>query len=175
MGREVKPSSSLRSSSAVRSWVWKNIKLPHTSSGYVLPNFCIQYQSNSYYAVYQGMVVQVVAKDKRSHLVAIIRGNLYHFSCTCKLTSVIVPEAEHQRSRSGLSSPWYLFNDFRVQDISEEEALSFSGAWKVPAVLYFERVDVRSHIDYSQLPTEVDLSILSQDTNISRSVFRYGL
>ncbi|KAH8102953.1 PAB-dependent poly-A-specific ribonuclease subunit PAN2 [Cristinia sonorae] len=98
----------------------------------------------------RGMVVQV-AKDKHSHLVAIIK----------------IPEAEQHSGPE--ESPWYLFNDFRVQNISEEEALSFSGAWKVPSVVYLERVDTHSRIDYSGLPTAVDLSILSQDTNISRT------
>ncbi|TCD70609.1 poly(A)-specific ribonuclease [Steccherinum ochraceum] len=96
----------------------------------------------------RGMVVQVVDRDRRSHLVAIIK----------------VPEADATDP-----SPWYLFNDFRVQNISEEEALSFSGSWKVPTVLYLERVDVRSRMDYGELPTDVDLSILSQDTSISRN------
>ncbi|THH31551.1 hypothetical protein EUX98_g2646 [Antrodiella citrinella] len=103
-------------------------------------------------AIYElrGMVVQVMSKDKHSHLVAIIK----------------VPEAE--ASDPG-ASPWYLFNDFRVQNISEEEALRFPGTWKVPSVLYLERVDVRDRIDYSDLPDDADLSILSQDTNISRN------
>ena len=28
-------------------------------------------------------------------------------------------------------SPWFAFNDFMVQNVSEEEALSFPGKWKV--------------------------------------------
>lgn len=65
---------------------------------------------------------------------------------------------------------WYLFNDFSVREIHEEEALSFPGTWKVPTVLYFERVDTRSQLDFSGLPNQLDPSILSQDTNISLSV-----
>ena len=65
---------------------------------------------------------------------------------------------------------WYLFNDFSVREIDEEEALSFPGNWKVPTVLYFERVDTRSQLDFSGLPNQLDPSILSQDTNISLSV-----
>jgi len=30
-----------------------------------------------------------------------------------------------------LSSPWFLFNDFVVKNISEQEALSFQDKWKV--------------------------------------------
>jgi hypothetical protein len=39
-----------------------------------------------------------------------------------------VPEAE---SDPELESPWYIFNDFVVQNVSEAEALSFPGRWKV--------------------------------------------
>ncbi|CAK5279336.1 unnamed protein product [Mycena citricolor] len=59
----------------------------------------------------RSMVVQIVTREKSSHLVAIVK----------------VPEAE---GRDGLASPWYLFNDFVVQNITEEEALSFPDTWK---------------------------------------------
>ena len=39
----------------------------------------------------------------------------------------LVPEAESLN----LSSPWFLFNDFVVKNISEQEALSFQDKWKV--------------------------------------------
>ncbi|THH04450.1 hypothetical protein EW146_g10172 [Bondarzewia mesenterica] len=96
----------------------------------------------------RSMVVKIVAKDKRSHLVAIVK----------------VPEAESQKD---LQSPWFIFNDFVVHNISEEEALSFPGDWKVPTILYMERVDMRNRLDFSGLPDEIDASILSHDTSIS--------
>ncbi|KAI0035067.1 ubiquitin carboxyl-terminal hydrolase-domain-containing protein [Vararia minispora EC-137] len=94
----------------------------------------------------RSIVCKIVAKDKRSHLVALVK----------------VPEAEDP-----FNSAWYLFNDFLVQNISEDEALSFPGAWKVPAILYLERVDVRGALDLSCLPEKIDMSILSRDTSIS--------
>jgi PAB-dependent poly(A)-specific ribonuclease subunit 2 len=39
-----------------------------------------------------------------------------------------VPEAEE---RPDLQSPWFVFNDFVVRNVSEDEALSFPGKWKV--------------------------------------------
>ncbi|ETW85417.1 hypothetical protein HETIRDRAFT_432176 [Heterobasidion irregulare TC 32-1] len=101
-------------------------------------------------AIYElrAMVVKVVAKDKRSHLVAVVK----------------VPEAEGLEDRQ---SPWYVFNDFVVHNISEEEALSFPGKWKVPTILYMERVDMRDRLDFSGLPDQIDASILSHDTSIS--------
>ncbi|GLB35065.1 putative catalytic subunit of the poly(A)-nuclease (PAN) deadenylation complex, one of two cytoplasmic mRNA deadenylases involved in mRNA turnover [Lyophyllum shimeji] len=99
------------------------------------------------YAI-RSLIVQVTSKEKPSHLVAIVK----------------VPEAGE---RTDLKSPWFLFNDFVVQNISEQEALSFPGKWKVPAIIYYERVDLREIVDYSGLPNKIDESILSYDTSIS--------
>lgn len=99
------------------------------------------------YAI-RSLVVQITSKDKHSHLAAIVK----------------VPEAE---GRTDLKSPWFLFNDFVVQNVSEQEALSFSDKWKVPAIVYYERVDLHEIVDYSGLPNKIDESILSHDTSIS--------
>lgn len=98
-------------------------------------------------AVYEirGLVVQVVT-EKQSHLVAIIK----------------VPEAEN----SG-NSPWFVFNDFGVRNVKEAEALSFPEVWKVPAIVYLQRVDIQDDLNPSVLPNEVDERILSRDTNIA--------
>lgn len=45
-----------------------------------------------------------------------------------KIKYFTVPEAE---GRPDLDSPWFVFNDFVVRNISEEEALHFPGKWKV--------------------------------------------
>ncbi|KAJ8093092.1 poly(A)-specific ribonuclease [Marasmius tenuissimus] len=102
------------------------------------------------YAKYElrAMVLQISSSDQRPHLVSIIK----------------VPEAEVQ---DPMGSPWYLFNDFVVKNISEEEALSFPDRWKVPSVLYLERVDTRETLDFSVLPDRIDPTILCQDTSIS--------
>ncbi|KAF5372867.1 hypothetical protein D9758_001617 [Tetrapyrgos nigripes] len=102
-------------------------------------------------AIYElrAVIVQIVNKDERAHLVAIVK----------------VPEAEGNADET--ESPWYLFNDFVVRNVPEEEALSFPDRWKVPAVLHFERVDRRQSLDFSGLPDELDATILCQDTSIS--------
>jgi hypothetical protein len=91
-----------------------------------------------------------------------------------------VPDAE---GREDLTSPWFVFNDFAVQNITEAEALSFPASWKVrlgssgrldiltmcqiPAILYYERVDRQDAFDFSGLPSAMDPGILSHDTSIS--------
>lgn len=78
---------------------------------------------------FKAMIIQVVSKERRSHLVAIIKGfTLCLPLYSCLPERATVPEAEGQEC---LLSPWFVFNDFSVQNISEEEALSFSGKWKV--------------------------------------------
>jgi len=46
---------------------------------------------------------------------------------------VLVPEAERGADST---SPWFLFNDFVVNNISEDEALSFPDRWKVGGGLF---------------------------------------
>ncbi|KAI4525371.1 hypothetical protein K525DRAFT_234573 [Schizophyllum commune Loenen D] len=96
----------------------------------------------------RSMVVQIVGKDRKPHLVAIVK----------------IPEAE---KRTDLKSPWFVFNDFVVENITEAEALSFPAPWKVPAIVYLERVDVRESLDYSGLPDVMDPAILCKDSNIA--------
>lgn len=129
---------------------------------------------------FQAIVCQIMTKAKHSHLVAIVKGKSRWLFSSSVLNFVLVPDAENQPHLKG---PWFLFNDFVVRNISEDEALSFPSAWKVcahftcshsvhienqvPAVLYLEREDLRSRLDLSGLPDELDPSILSRDTSIS--------
>ncbi|QRV85967.1 PAB-dependent poly(A)-specific ribonuclease subunit PAN2 [Ceratobasidium sp. AG-Ba] len=59
---------------------------------------------------------------------------------------------------------WYLFNDFVVQKVSEDEALSFM---QTPCVLYLERVDNASTLDFGKLPMKMDPGILCRIDNMS--------
>ncbi|KAJ3516724.1 hypothetical protein NLJ89_g949 [Agrocybe chaxingu] len=95
----------------------------------------------------RALVVKITGKDRKSHLVAIIK----------------VPGAD----RDDGSSPWFLFNDFVVTNISQDEALGFPDRWKVPAVIYLERPDMHDMLDFSGLLSDLDQSILSRDTSIS--------
>ncbi|KAJ7789389.1 ubiquitin carboxyl-terminal hydrolase-domain-containing protein [Mycena olivaceomarginata] len=90
--------------------------------------------------------LRIMNKEKSSHLVAIIK----------------VPEAE---GRTDLISPWFIFNDFAVQNITEAEALSFPGSWE--AIVYYERLDRQEALDFNGLPSGMNPSILSHDTSIS--------
>jgi PAB-dependent poly(A)-specific ribonuclease subunit 2 len=81
---------------------------------------------------FQAIVCQIMTKAKHSHLVAIVKGKLDSSQSSPKLhlTTILVPEAEGQPNLKG---PWFLFNDFVVRNITEEEALCFPSTWKVRA------------------------------------------
>lgn len=59
----------------------------------------------------QALIVQIQAEDDPPHLVSLVK---------------VAPDPETDEAGG-----WYLFNDFLVRRISEDEALSFPGSWKV--------------------------------------------
>lgn len=87
----------------------------------------------------RAIVVQVQADKDVPHLCALVK----------------VPGAQ-----------WHIFNDFLVMPISEAEALSFPGPWKIPAVLFYERTD-REAPAASENPKDQDADILCHDMSIS--------
>lgn len=72
--------------------------------------------------------MHIVTKERYSHLVSIVKGESFFIPWFIfQLTFMVpVPEAE-----DGDNSPWFVFNDFVVRNISEDEALSFPDKWKV--------------------------------------------
>ncbi|KAJ3968349.1 ubiquitin carboxyl-terminal hydrolase-domain-containing protein [Lentinula raphanica] len=108
-------------------------------------------------AIYElrAVIVQV-ATDEHSHLVAIV-----------KVPEVESDSSEKTGEKESSGSPWYIFNDFVVHNVPEQEALSFPGRWKIPAILHFERVDKKDVLDLAQLPDAIDPAILCRETSIS--------
>ncbi|KAI8137725.1 ubiquitin carboxyl-terminal hydrolase-domain-containing protein [Fennellomyces sp. T-0311] len=101
-------------------------------------------------AIYElsASIVEIRAEDEDPHLVAQVR----------------IPKDELEETAS---SQWYLFNDFLVRNIREEEVLSFKGKWKNPAMLQYKRIDSDEQLDLGVLQDKVDCSILFQDTTVA--------
>lgn len=99
-------------------------------------------------AIYElrSMVVQVQADQDIPHLIAVVK----------------IPASEGEEYKN----QWYLFNDFLVRPLSEQEALSFPASWKVPAVLLWERID-RTVLDLSSMASQANMELLCQDLSIS--------
>ncbi|PWN41313.1 hypothetical protein IE81DRAFT_292061 [Ceraceosorus guamensis] len=75
-------------------------------------------------------------------------------------------EGSAQKGKS-ITHDWYLFNDFLVRGISQAEALGFPAIWKIPAIVWLERVDVPTLEASLALPRSLDTTSLLQDTNIA--------
>ncbi|KAG8932918.1 poly(A)-specific ribonuclease [Tulasnella sp. 418] len=99
----------------------------------------------------RAMVVEVRVGPKAAHLAAVVK----------------IPTAELDDPSA---SPWFVFNDFVVENITEDEALGFPSQWKVPCVLYFERRDFVDELDYSGFPKQLDPAILLQLTTLSKNM-----
>lgn len=99
----------------------------------------------------RSIVAQVQAAKDAPHLVALVNIN----------------DTSEESTTAEQGANWYLFNDFLVRPVSEKEALSFPGSWKVPAVLIWERTD-RCIIDLDSLPKEADTSLLCHDLNLAQ-------
>lgn len=98
--------------------------------------------------VLRAVVIQAQSDHDAPHLVALVR----------------VPRDE--------GDEWVLFNDFAVRPIDEAEALRFDAAWKVPAVLLWERIDAAAEAHAQQLAHAAsslrpDMSLLFHDWNMA--------
>ena len=54
------------------------------------------------------------------------------------IVAIVNVPASYMEDRSG---GWTVFNDFRVESISDDEALQLCGSWKVPCILSYVRRD----------------------------------
>lgn len=89
---------------------------------------------------------------QKSHLVSLI--NVAH--------SMRSPPPESQ---------WHLFNDFLVRPVSQEEALTFNAAWKLPSVIAYQHKTFNNFIDDSW-KHNLDTSLLYQDRNNRKNVIK---
>ncbi|EPX74544.1 ubiquitin carboxy terminal hydrolase [Schizosaccharomyces octosporus yFS286] len=89
--------------------------------------------------------VSLLGNDKSSVSIFGLRGVTYeirgvdfasHFVAAVNVTDRLTTE-------NAEDSQWYIFNDFLVKQISEEEALNVHGPWKIPAMLCYEKLDMK--------------------------------
>lgn len=134
----------------------------------------------------RAMVVQIQAEDDPAHLVSLVKGKRKRGSYRSLPYGLFCLVDEGEKP----TSEWHVFNDFLVKAIAEDEALSFPAGWKVclytltrlvyclsdhsrfqiPAILYYQRIDVKDVLDFSALETPPDLSILTDDVSTARYV-----
>ncbi|KAG8892779.1 poly(A)-specific ribonuclease, partial [Tulasnella sp. 408] len=137
--------------------IWRDRKTPAGTQRFLTPEITVNApgglqdgESNDIKYKLRGVVFQVRVTPKESHLVAAIR----------------IPDSERVSPKA---SPWYLFNDFVVQNVSEDEALGCPSDWKVPCILFLERQDTINRLDFTGLPSKLDPTILCRQHSIARN------
>ncbi|CAG8540283.1 10144_t:CDS:10 [Acaulospora colombiana] len=155
------PAEFWRSPDGNKSWLAKRISMSINQDDLNIEEIAacasidVNHTGNSNYANYELTVVienerQVKPEKEISHLVAFVK----------------VSKEELESSSKG---PWYLFNDFLVKNVNEQEVFNFQGPWKTPVLLYYSRVDISDLMDTSALPSEIDKSILFKEISISNA------
>lgn len=66
-------------------------------------------------------------------------------------------------------SNWLLFNDFLVRQVTAEEALSYPGPWKVPAVLSYEKLKDFTSRTSTKEASPLDLSVINNAYSLIHS------
>ncbi|ODV88230.1 hypothetical protein CANARDRAFT_26383 [[Candida] arabinofermentans NRRL YB-2248] len=90
-----------------------------------------------------GYVAEITSRDNINHMVTMIRIN--------------------DDNNNTSNSQWYLFNDFLVTKISEEEVLNLTHWWKRPVVVVYRSTEAESSFNYEDWKTTIDDSILYRD------------
>ncbi|KAG4305310.1 hypothetical protein PORY_001480 [Pneumocystis oryctolagi] len=94
----------------------------------------------------KGIVVEICFKNE-SHLISFIH---------------VMDENTEPKHKTS----WFLFNDFLVMSVPEDQVLNFSEIWKIPSILIYEKVDYLEDLKKMNLPP-IDMSVLYNDYSIS--------
>lgn len=74
----------------------------------------------------------------------------------------------HLRSMGSAGNQWYIFNDFTVTPVSQEEAVRFNFDWKIPCSLFYARMDLEEkHLVEAVNPITADV-FLEDKTLVTR-------
>jgi PAB-dependent poly(A)-specific ribonuclease subunit 2 len=84
------------------------------------------------------------------------------------VASINVGPTYHARVASPVSQ-WYVFNDFSINIISPEEALSVNLSWKIPVVLFYQAREIPQPIKEINLVQPITADVFSEDKSLTQS------
>ena len=131
-----------------------------------------------------------LAEDGTVHHSAEVEGKVmkesrtYHlYAVTSNVVDPVTPEASslvscvkvgpsyHARIGSPVSQ-WYIFNDFTITPIPQQEATWFNLKWKVPSILNFAASEVPKSLADLEYKNPISVDIFAEDKNVVQRVKR---
>lgn len=103
--------------------------------------------------LYELTALVSVVNNSRSNIVSCVRVGAWY----------------HMRHQGGAATHWYLFNDFTILPVTQDEAVWLALDWKLPCVLYYSSANLTSKHDTTvKMPLTADVFL--QDVSlVSRS------
>ncbi|KAK6618197.1 hypothetical protein RUM44_002648 [Polyplax serrata] len=74
----------------------------------------------------------------------------------------------HERIGEYVDPQWYLFNNFSVAQVPEQEVTWFNLDWKVPCVLYWINRDLPTHFCPVDIPNPITVDVFGEDKCLAR-------
>ena len=84
------------------------------------------------------------------------------------VAAINVGPTYHARVASPVSQ-WYIFNDFSINMITPEEALSVNLSWKIPTILFYQAREMPQEIKDIDLIQPITVETFSEDKSLTQS------
>jgi PAB-dependent poly(A)-specific ribonuclease subunit 2 len=99
-----------------------------------------------------GVVCHITENEEKKNLISFIN----------------VGPGYHKRKCRTTHRQWYIFNDFSVTPVPEQEVTWFSMEWKVPCVLYWVDRDMPTHFVPETISNPVTVDVFGEDKCLAR-------
>jgi len=84
---------------------------------------------------------------------------------TSLVSCVRVGPSYHARIGSPVSQ-WYIFNDFTITPIPQQEAVWFNLKWKIPCILCYQATDIPTHLQGLEYRNPITVDVFGEDKSL---------
>ena len=84
------------------------------------------------------------------------------------VASINVGPTYHARVASPVSQ-WYIFNDFSINMVTQDEALSVNLSWKIPVVLFYQARELPKTIQDIEFVQPITAEVFSEDKSLTQN------